>query len=116
MTPEEIKKKIYEFIKNKHLTVIATIDNDTNKPEAAVIAFSEQEDLKLIIGTSNLSRKYKNIQKNPHVSFVIGWDGREGTVQYEGIAQEIDHIQKEKYGTMMGNKNQNAKKFIERPD
>lgn len=59
---EEIKTKIKSFLENHQLTVIATIDSDTNKPESAVIAFAEKEDLSLIFATSKTTRKYKNLQ------------------------------------------------------
>jgi hypothetical protein len=65
---EEIKKKILDFLGENKLTVISTVDSQNNKPEAAVVAFAEKENLELIFGTSNTSRKYKNIQieKTPH--------------------------------------------------
>lgn len=42
-----------------------------------------------MIGTSKKSRKFKNIETNPHVSVVIGFDGEHG-VQYEGVASVLE--------------------------
>lgn len=115
MTDEQIKNRIKEFLKKHQLTVISTIDTDAHKPEAAVIAFAEKEDLSLIFGTSAKSRKYKNIQKNPNVSFVIGWD-REGTVQYEGMARELSEDEVNKHSELMSLKNKQMEKFRSNPE
>ncbi|MES2437388.1 MAG: pyridoxamine 5'-phosphate oxidase family protein [Patescibacteria group bacterium] len=116
MNDVEIKSKISDFISKQKLTVIATVDQANNKPESACIAFAERENLELIFGTSNLSRKYQNLQKNPHVSFVIGWDPTIGTVQYEGIAQEVPLEQKDAYAQIMIAKNPRSEKFMKRED
>jgi nitroimidazol reductase NimA-like FMN-containing flavoprotein (pyridoxamine 5'-phosphate oxidase superfamily) len=80
-------EKIYEFIKSHNLAVISTVTHDF-LPQSAVVGFSEKENLELIFGTSNKSRKYQNLLKNPRVSFVIGSDQGK-TVQYEGEAVEL---------------------------
>ena len=116
MNNEEIKNKIREFIKELRLCVISTVHADQNTPESACIAFAETENLELIFGTSNLSRKYKNIQANPDISFVIGWDPSTGTVQYEGVAQELGESETESYKEMMLLKNKQTEKFRTRSD
>jgi general stress protein 26 len=113
---EEIKKKILDFMKAHTLTVIATVDVENNKPEAAVIAFAEKENLDLTFGTSNKSRKYQNLQKNQNVSFVIGWSHEVGTIQYEGIATELEGNEALEHGKMMAFKNGSAEKFLARED
>jgi nitroimidazol reductase NimA-like FMN-containing flavoprotein (pyridoxamine 5'-phosphate oxidase superfamily) len=115
MTDEHIKTRIKEFLKNNQLTVIATVDEENNKPEAAVIAFAEKNDLSLVFGTSNKSRKYKNIQRNPNVSFVIGWS-HEGTIQYEGIAREISEAEAGECAEILALKNKQTEKFKTNPD
>jgi len=116
MVDEEIKKKILGFIKSNLLTVISTIDVGGNKPESAVIAFAETESLELIFGTSNKTRKYKNLQKNQNVSFVIGWDADTGTVQYEGVARELTGEESLQCARKLAAKNPRAEKFITRED
>jgi len=41
-----------------------------------------------LFGTDNSSLKYKNLQADPHVAFVIGGETNE-TVQIEGTAREL---------------------------
>lgn len=116
MDTEEIKNKILVFLKKYTLTVISTIDVGGQKPESAVIAFTERDNLDIVFGTSNTSRKYKNILNNPHVSFVIGWDGAVGTVQYEGIAKELPIEESHEYSQAQVAKNPHSEKFVQRPD
>lgn len=55
-----------------------------------MITYAENENLELFFGTFQNERKYKNLKKNPHVSFVIGWDDKiHTTLQYEGVAHEL---------------------------
>ncbi len=115
MTPET-KTTILEFFKKHRLTVVSTIDNANNHPESAVVAFAETENLELIFGTSNLTRKYKNLQNNQNVSFVIGWDPALGTLQYEGVARELSREEGLKYAEILVAKNPFSKMFMERPD
>ena len=68
------------------------------------------DDLELIFDTFTSSRKYKNLQKNNNVSFVIGWDDNI-TVQYEGIAQEVKGEEAEKYKQIYWEKNPEAKRW-----
>lgn len=112
MNQEEIKKNVLAFIKNYQLTVISTVDVETNKPESAVIGFAEKENLELVFGTSNTSRKYKNLQKNTNVSFVIGWSHEFGTVQYEGVAQELTGEEAVEGGNVLANKNEKVRRFL----
>lgn len=88
MNEEEKKQKILEFIKKHIIAVISTIDL-RGKPEAAVIEFSEKDNLEVIFDTFLTYRKYKNIKANPNVALVIGWD-QDITVQYEGEAIELE--------------------------
>ncbi len=82
MSEDLIKKKIFEFLNNNKVAVVSTIHSDEDTPESAVVGFGNNESLELVFGTSNTSRKYKNLQKNPNVSFVIGWSSETGSVQY----------------------------------
>lgn len=109
-------QKILAFLKKHTLTVISTIHTDSARPESAVIAFSEHDNLELVFGTSNKTRKYKNLQENPHVSFVIGWDHSLGTVQYEGIARELSTEESAAHSATQIQKNPGSAKFANRDD
>ncbi len=112
MNEEQIKEKIRNILKNQQLTVVSTIDTETNKPESAVVAFAEKEDFSLIFGTSNKTRKYKNLQLNQNISFVIGWSAETGSVQYEGVAKELSFDEAQEHGELMVLKNKQIGKFI----
>ncbi|MEA2701564.1 MAG: hypothetical protein QOE22_273 [Candidatus Parcubacteria bacterium] len=116
MNNEEIKKKILAFLNLHKLTVISTVDTENNKPEAACVAFAEKENLDLIFGTLNNSRKYKNLQTNQNVSFVIGWSDELGTVQYEGIARELSGDEAQENGEIMAIKKEKVRGYLTRED
>ena len=111
MNESQIKQKIQDLLKGQQLGVISTIDAENSKPESALVAFAEKDDLGLIFGTSNLTRKYKNLQKNNRVSFVIGWSSETGSVQYEGTARELSDDEALKHGELIVLKNNQAEKF-----
>jgi hypothetical protein len=116
MENEEIKKKILSFLKLHKLAVVATIDAENNKPEAACVAFAEKENLDLIFGTLIDSRKYKNLQANQNVSFVIGWSDELGTIQYEGVARELSGSEALENGEVMAIKKEKSRGYLSRED
>lgn len=116
MNESNLKDKIRDLLKSQQLSVISTIDDIDNKPESAVMAFAERDDFSLIFGTSNKTRKYKNLQTNKKVSFVIGWSKETGSVQYEGIARELSDNEAMQYGELLALKGKQTKKFVLRDD
>jgi nitroimidazol reductase NimA-like FMN-containing flavoprotein (pyridoxamine 5'-phosphate oxidase superfamily) len=116
MDDAQVKEKIKNLFESHQLTVISTIDSENDKPESAVVAFAEKEDLSLIFGTSNQTRKYKNLQKNKNVSFVIGWSSETGSVQYEGVARELSDDEAVQHGGLMVLKNRQTEEFVIRED
>ncbi len=104
-------QKILHFIQKQKLAVLSTINEQSN-PESAVIAFSETEELELIFGTFQNTRKYQNLKSHSNVSFVIGWDEElKTTIQYEGIATEVKGQDLEKYREIHLLKNPASKKY-----
>jgi general stress protein 26 len=99
MTNSQKRKIILDFIKKEKIGVLSTVTPD-GKPEAAVMAISQTDNLELVFQTPKSYRKYINLKKNPNVAVAFGWDVKEFiTVQYEGIAkeargQEIDECRK----------------------
>ena len=113
---ELIKNQILDFLKEHPLCVVSTIHADGSGPESAVVAFSETENLEIIFGTSNLARKYKNLQADNKVSFVIGWSDSEGTIQYEGKATELSKEEAQPYIDKQVEKIPSSKGFVDRED
>ncbi len=116
MNTESIKEKIHDFLTKHSLCVISTMHVEGKGPESALVAFAERDTLEIIFGTSNTSRKYKNIHENNHVSLVIGWNPQLGSIQYEGIANEVPHEQSSEYAALQVSKNPGSHKFVERED
>ena len=114
MDIQEAKKRIMDFMQANILTIISTVDISANKPESAVIAFAQKDNFELIFGTPNTTRKYRNLHKNPNVSFVIGWDSDTGTVQYEGIAKELFGKESKLHSSVLVSKNPRSQKFVNR--
>ena len=97
------KKFLYAYVNKRMLAVLATIGPD-QVPEAAVMEFGQTENLELIFDTLNTTRKYANLKQNPKIAFVIGWE--EGTtVQYEGVAKELEGVELATYKKIMFAKN-----------
>lgn len=103
------KKILRDFIKKNKLAVISTI-NSNGKPESAVLEFGDTDNLELIFDTFETARKYKNLQKNGDISFVIGWD-ENITVQYEGVAIELGGDDLKKYKEEYFAKNPDARRW-----
>jgi general stress protein 26 len=83
-TDEEI---VSDFIKEHKIAVVSTVTSDF-LPQSAVVGIHVGKSFELTFGTFRSSRKHLNLQKNPRVSLVIGWD-KGKTVQYEGEVQEL---------------------------
>ena len=80
------KQELYDFIKARSLAVLATVSGD-GAPEAALVGIAVTPDLELIFDTLDATRKFPNLQRDPRIAFVIGWDTEE-TLQYEGVADQ----------------------------
>jgi len=88
-------EEVYGFMHNERLAVLATAD-DKMQPEAALMGFAVTPELEIIFDTVKSSRKYPNLKRNPRVAWVIGCT-TEVTVQYEGVAEELDGEELAKY-------------------
>lgn len=113
MNIDDQKKRILDFLKRHTLAVVATVDS-RGHPQAAVVEFSETDDLEIIFDTFSTYRKYKNLQSDPRVAMVIGWDD-EVTVQYEGVAHELRGEELERSQDIHCGKLPKAKKFLSMP-
>ncbi|HKN24860.1 MAG TPA: pyridoxamine 5'-phosphate oxidase family protein [Candidatus Acidoferrum sp.] len=87
--------EVLRFMKSERLAVLATVGDD-RRPEAALMGFAVTPELEIIFDTVKTSRKYPNLKKNPRVAWVIGCS-TEITVQYEGVAEELEGEELVKY-------------------
>ena len=88
-------EEVFKFMDGEKLGVLATAGGD-GSPEAALMGVVTTPELELIFDTLKSSRKYPNLKSNARVAWVIGCT-TEITVQYEGIAEELEGEALEKY-------------------
>lgn len=86
---------VFAFLDGERLGVLSTVASD-GSPQAALMGVVATPELELIFDTVKSSRKYPNLKSKPSVAFVIGCT-TEVTVQYEGIAEELEGTKLEKY-------------------
>ena len=80
------REEVLAFIRQHHLAVIATADLE-GSPEAALINIAVTPEFEIIFETTNATRKFVNLRRNPDAALVIGWD-KDQTLQCSGIVDE----------------------------
>ena len=85
---QEKKDKILEFAQKHNLCVVST--STSSQPESALADFVITNSLEIIFNTSAASQKYRNIKANPKVSVIIGFGDDLMTLQYQGLAEELE--------------------------
>lgn len=78
---------VKQFLDGFETCVIAT--NSGDQPQAATVGFSVDDDFKILIATSEKTRKAVNLTENNKVSLVVGFEGPK-TMQLEGVAEKVD--------------------------
>jgi len=82
------KEFIKNWLKGHEYCVIATSRED--KPWAATVNYTTDDDLNIYISTNPDSLKFKNLLDNPNVCLVVDSQTREGTLQIRGVAEIIE--------------------------
>jgi uncharacterized protein YhbP (UPF0306 family) len=80
--------EVAAFLNTQQLGRIATL-GPIGQPQLANVAFSENDQLELIIGTSETSRKAGNIARDARVAFEATDPDKRYTVQFEGKARKL---------------------------
>lgn len=92
MTEEE-KTIFIKFIEHHNIGTLVTVDQEGN-PHGATIDFVVDENLNLLFNTALISKKYRNLEKNPNVCVVFS-DNSNITLQYQGKVKELEgHLAK----------------------
>lgn len=73
-------EQIFQQLEAGKLAVVAT--TQAGAPEAAVVAFTPLGNQKLVFATDVDTRKFANLQADPRIAVVVGWDG--WSIQLEG--------------------------------
>lgn len=82
------QKEVAEFLNTQIMGTIATL-GPNGQPQAANVAFSQNDQLELLIGTSETSRKAKNIDRDARVAYEVTDPDKRYTVQFEGTARRL---------------------------
>jgi len=81
------KEFIRKWLKEHKYCVLATCFQD--KPWAATVNYTIDDDLNIYISAHPKSLKFQNLLKNLNVCLVIDGQTREGTLQIQGIAKDL---------------------------
>lgn len=79
------RSELYRFMRQHRYGVVSSIAAD-GTPQSALVGIATTPELEIIFDTLRTTRKYANLSRNPHCSFVVG--SGEQTLQFEGIAEE----------------------------
>ena len=85
---------LYAFLAGCKLGVVSTL-SASGSVQSALVGIAVTRELEIIFDTVKSSRKYSNLKVNPSCALVLGWSG-EQTVQYEGIATELQGAELER--------------------
>ena len=85
-TKPEIRQKAMHFLKNNNVMALATIGED-GKPQVAIVYYALDNEFNFYVSTRKKTRKFRNILKNPDVSFTIGTGPKVIAIQGGGEAE-----------------------------
>jgi general stress protein 26 len=72
MNQQELKEKIQNILENDLVGVLASVEN--NKPHARYMTFFN-DNLTLYTASNNDTHKVDEIEQNPHVHILLGYEG-----------------------------------------
>lgn len=79
------RDELLVFLRRTKYAVEATV-HDSGAPQAATIGIVTSDQLEIFFDTSNQSRKYLNVRRDPRIALVV--TVAEATAQIEGVADE----------------------------
>lgn len=95
-TSPESADLIRNFLRGRYTGVLATADAAAN-PLATVVYYTLHDDFTMTFGTKTETQKFKNIEENKQVAFVVYDEVEQTTVQITGRVEVIDeHDQRQK--------------------
>lgn len=82
--------EVIDFVRARGLGVVAS-RGPFGSPQAALVGIAATDQGELVFDCSRSSRKYANIESDPTVALVVGWDD-EVTIQIEGRAEVLSGV------------------------
>jgi general stress protein 26 len=92
-TSPESAEYIHAFLAQKYSGVLATADG-AGTPHAAAIYYMLNDDFSLMFATKHETQKFKNMEENKQVAFVVYDEQEQTTVQITGRVEVMDDEEK----------------------
>jgi general stress protein 26 len=89
---QDKRRKMYEFLKQHPVGVIATVDPEGN-PHASTIYFGIDDQLNITFTTKRDTNKHLNITEHSQVMLVVNDVANQATLQASGKAVEVSNTQ-----------------------
>ncbi len=86
----ESSQRIYDFLKNNRIGVLASVDPNGN-PHAATIYFSVDEEFNILFTTKERTKKHDNLVHNNHAMLVTYEPTSQTTAQVTGVTEIVDN-------------------------
>ena len=122
MQADRIREDIYKILSSQQLGVLATYGSEY--PYATIVGFAVTDDLSYILfATFRDTRKYENIQSDPHVSILI--DSRSNRVEdfskaqaltVLGSAEDVPENERQEYMSLYLQRYSHLREFISDPN
>lgn len=80
------REEVLAFLNRHRLAVIATVNAD-GTPEAALVNIAVSPQLEIVFETTNATRKYANLSRDPAAALVVGWHDDQ-SLQLNGVVDE----------------------------
>ena len=84
-TSPESTATVRDFLSSHHSGILVTADTG-GAPHGAVVYYTLDNDFSLLIGTKSETQKYKNIEENAQVAFIVYDEAAQTTIQLQGRA------------------------------
>ena len=118
----EVKKRIDKVLKSQSIAVLGTSKDD--EPYSSLVGFVVTDDLReLVFATMRQRLKYRNLEANPRVTFMIDDrnvqenDFNETTsVTIVGSAADVKGKEREKYASLLVERHPILADFVGSPD
>ena len=80
------REEVLSYLSHQGLGVLATVNAD-GTPEAALLNIAVSPQLEIIFETTNATRKFANLRRDPAAAFVVGWHDAQ-SLQLNGVVDE----------------------------
>jgi pyridoxine/pyridoxamine 5'-phosphate oxidase len=71
------------YLRGRNVMAVSSIGAN-GAPQAAIVGYGVSDSLEIVFDTLSSTRKYANLQKDPRVALIVGWD--DTTLQMQGSA------------------------------